>query len=76
MDRKKKNIMTPFYGWDSTAWRLQPLQGGSLVFTTKFPEIPGTHLIDLGRMKGWVDLELASGFEHRTPGLGIQRLNH
>ena len=21
-------------------------------FTTKFPEIPGTHFIDLGRMKG------------------------
>ena len=23
-----------------------------LLFATKFPEIPGTHLIDLGRMKG------------------------
>ena len=23
----------------------------SLLFTTYFPEIPGTHLIDLGRMK-------------------------
>ena len=29
----------------------EPLPGGSLLFTTKFPEIPGTHLIDLGRMK-------------------------
>ena len=28
------------------------LRGGSLLFTTKFPEIPGTHLIDLGSMKG------------------------
>ena len=27
----------------------KPLQGGSLLFTTKFPEIPDTHLIDLGR---------------------------
>ena len=27
-------------------------RGGSLLFATKFPEIPGTHLIDLGRMKG------------------------
>ena len=35
--------MTPFYQWDSTASRLEPLQGGSLLFTTKFPEIPGTH---------------------------------
>ena len=25
---------------------------GSLLFTTKSPEIPGTHFIDLGRMKG------------------------
>ena len=36
--------MAHFYGWGST--------GGSLLFTTKFPEIPGTHLIDLGRMGG------------------------
>ena len=32
--------------------RPQPLQGGSLHFTTKFSEIPGTHFIDLGKMKG------------------------
>ena len=41
-----------FYGWGSTASRLEPLRGGSLLFTTKFPETPGTHFIDLGRMKG------------------------
>ena len=34
--------MTPFYGWGSTASRQQPLRGGSLLFTTQFPEIPGT----------------------------------
>ena len=46
--------MAPFYGWGSTstASRLQPLRGGSLLFTIQFPEIPGTHLIDLRRMKG------------------------
>ena len=34
--------MAPFYyGWGSTASRLQPLRGGSLLFTTQFPEIPG-----------------------------------
>ena len=38
--------MAPFYGWGSTAPRLQPLRGGSLLFTTKFPEIPSTHFID------------------------------
>ena len=44
--------MAPFYGWGSTASRLGPLRGGSLPFTSKFPEIPGTHFIELGRMKG------------------------
>ena len=29
--------------------------GGSLLFTTKFPDIPGTHLIDLRNIKHWVD---------------------
>ena len=32
--------MAPFYGWGSTASRLQPLRGDSLLFTTQFPEIP------------------------------------
>ena len=31
----KKNFMAPFYGWGSTASRLEPLRGGSLLFTTK-----------------------------------------
>ena len=48
----KKNFMAPFYGWGSTASRPEPLRRGSLLFTTKFPEVPGTHFIDLGRMKG------------------------
>ena len=46
---KKTNFMAPFHGWGSTASRLEPLRGGSLLFATKFPEIPGTHFIDLGR---------------------------
>ena len=54
----------------------EPLQGGSLLFTTKFPEIPGTHLIDLGRRKAESNLELPSGFDNWTPGMGIQRFNH
>ena len=44
--------MAPFYGWGSTASRLQPLWGGSLLYNTKFPEIPGIHVINVGRMKG------------------------
>ena len=46
-----KNFLAPFYGWGSTASRLQPLRGGSLLFTIQFPEIPGTHFIELERMK-------------------------
>ena len=34
---------------------IESLQG-NLLFTTKFPEIADTHLIELGWMKGWVDL--------------------
>ena len=29
----------------------EPLRRDNLLFTTKFPEIPVTNLIDLGRMK-------------------------
>ena len=46
----EKNITALFYGWGSS--RLEPLRGGSLPFTTKFPEIPGTQFIDLKRMEG------------------------
>ena len=44
--------MARFYGWGSTTLRLESLQGGSLLFTTKLQEISGTHFINLGRMIG------------------------
>ena len=44
--------MASFYRWGSTASRLEPLRGGSLLFTTKLPEISDTHFTDLGKMKG------------------------
>ena len=50
--KKKKNFMAPFYGWGSPASRLERLRGGSLLFTTKSPEITGTHFMNLKRMKG------------------------
>ena len=37
---KKNNFKAPFYGWGSTASMLEPLRGGSLLSTTKFPQIP------------------------------------
>ena len=33
---------------------LEPYQGGILLFTTKFQEVPGTYFSNLRRMKGWV----------------------
>ena len=39
--------MAPFYGWGSTALMLDPLRGGSLLFITKLPEIPGTHFYSI-----------------------------
>ena len=45
--------MAPFYGWSSTPSKPDPLTlQFTLLFTTKFPEIPGTHFIEHRRMKG------------------------
>ena len=54
--------MAPFYGSGSTAPRLVPLRGGSLLFTTKFTDIPGTHFTNLGRMEGLADLGATQWF--------------
>ena len=54
--KNTSNFMAPFYGWGLTVSRLEPFRGGSLLFNTKFPEIPCTHFINLRRMKDWVDL--------------------
>ena len=42
------------------------------------PGVPGTHFINLERMKDLFDLGVSqlSGFEHSTPGLEIQCLKH
>ena len=58
----KKKFVAPFYGWGSTASKLELLRGGSLLFTTKFPEISGTHFTNLRRMKGRVDLGVTQWF--------------
>ena len=71
----EKNFMPYFYGWGSIAWTLEPLRGGSLLFTTKLLEIAVTHFTNLGRMKGWVNLGAFQWFWTRTPGLEIKCLN-
>ena len=63
--------MGSFYRWVLNYLKAtEPLWGGSLLFTTKFPEIFGSHLIDLGRMKGWVDLGATQWFQTRDPWIG------
>ena len=42
----KKTLWPLFYGWGSTASRLEPLRGVSLLFTTKFPEIHAEDFIN------------------------------
>ena len=54
----------------------KPVYEDILLFTTKFPQIPGTNLINLGRMKGWVNLGTTEWFWTHDPELGIQYLNH
>ena len=64
---KKLNFMAPSYGCGLTGSRLEPLWRDSLLFTTMFPQIPGTHFIDLGRMKCWVDLGATHWFWTQDP---------
>ena len=65
--------MAPFDGWGSTASRLEPLRGGSLLF----PRNPW-YSFDRPRKDEWLSRPWSHPvvFEHGTPGLGIQHLNH
>ena len=56
-----------FYGWGSTAPRLESLRGGSLLFTTKFLALI---LSTSEGLKAESTSEPPSGFEHGTLGLG------
>ena len=55
---------------------IKALKWDSLLFTTKFLGIPGTHLINLAGWKTKLTLESPSSFEPGTSGLGIQHHNH
>ena len=48
----------------------EPPQRGSLIFTTKFPEISGIHLIDLRRMWDSVDVGVTQWIWLRDPWIG------
>ena len=67
--------MAPFYRRGSTASRLEPLRGGSLLFTTKFQKFLILILSTSEGRKAESTVEPPSGFENGTPDLGIQHLN-
>ena len=73
---KNYQLYGPFYWWDSAVSRLQSHYKESLLFTTQYQVVSGTHWIHLRNMKGWVTVEPPWGFEPRRPGLGIQHLKH
>ena len=50
--KEKKTLWPLFMDGFNCLKPAEALPGGGLLFTTKFPEIPGTHFFDLGRMKG------------------------
>ena len=49
--------MTHFYGWDSTACRLEPLQGGSLLFTESTLEPVGHCTIKLQHLMPFQEIK-------------------
>ena len=66
-----KKTLWPFFmeGFNCLKYT-EPLQGSSLLFITQFRKIPGTHLINLGRMKGWLDLGATPWFSTQDHWIG------
>ena len=59
----EKTFTALSYRSSSTVSRLQkPLRGNSLLLITRFPVLLGTHLVNLRRMKGWVELGATKQF--------------
>ena len=54
--------------WKTVSKVTEQLRGDSLLFTTQFPGVPGTNLINFGKMKGWLYLGAPSVFGPGTPG--------
>ena len=66
-----KNFNDPFLWMGFNCLKAtEPLLWCSLLFTTKFTESPGTHLMDLGRMKGWINLGTTQWFWTGEPWIG------
>ena len=72
-----KNLMALFYGWCSAPSMLQS-QGEEAVYFLPLSSQKFLVLIwsTSGGLKAESTLQPLSSFEHGTPGLGLQRLNH
>ena len=46
-----KKIYGPFFWMEFNCLKLEPLPGDNLLFTTKFPKIPGSQFINPRRVK-------------------------
>ena len=77
IETKRNKLYGPFFmDGVQLPLGLEPLWGGSLLFTTTSQKFL---VLILLTSEGWITestLESPSGFEHETLGLGIQRLNH
>ena len=62
--------MAPLWMGFNCLMATEPLRGDSLLFTTQFPGVPGTHLINFRRMKGRVNLVATQWFGTRRPWIG------
>ena len=60
-------IYGPFLWMGFTCLKARATSRSSLLFTTKFPEISGTHFTNIERMKGWVGLGVTRFFLTRDP---------
>ena len=67
---KKKKILWPPFLWMGSNCLKVRATSRSLLLTTNFPEIPGTHFIKLGRMKGCVNLEATQWFWTQNRWIG------
>ena len=59
--------MAPFYGWGSPVSGLQSHRKKTVYFLPLSLGIHSTHVIELGRVKGWVDLGATQWFQTRNP---------
>ena len=69
--KKKKKLYGLFLWMGLNCLKaIEPLRGDSLLFTTRSPGVSGTHLINPGRMKIWVDLGATQWFWNQDPWIG------